>query len=321
MIIIIACAAILFILFFILLNQAYKRTNDYNNYCIDIMTYRKGIPENLKFVNLGSTYSKYAFGACKEMNIDAFDLSLQAQSLEMDKAILQQYIERMDTGCIVVVAVAAACLLLDREDRSNPLYCQILKRKNNPQFKWRDKVESEFPLLVHPKRAKRILTGVEAFESIYDSVPACMTLEESNKELESLVNVWRSLFHLKDLRSIDFSEHNNEMIRKNQQCLCDILDMCKNHRLTPVVVVPPFSERLNCYFSEEFKDIVINHTICESVKKRNVTVLNYQDDAEFQNSPELFVDGGFRLNKRGSMIFLRKLMKDLQKSGIYFCND
>ena len=102
------------------INRKAKSTNAYNNLCIDIKTFRDGLPEKIQLVNTGSTYSKFAFSSLSDKHLNYADFSLQSESLEMDDAILNHYVDRLEPGCVVVV-VAAACLLLYRETGGNLL--------------------------------------------------------------------------------------------------------------------------------------------------------------------------------------------------------
>lgn len=80
--------------------------------------------------------------------------------------------------------------------------------------------------------------------------------------------------------------------------------------------MPPFSKRLNKYFAEEFKECVLNQTINRAIEGMAVPFLDYQDDKMFQEGVWLFSDGGFRLNKQGSKLFIRQMAMDLKRYNI-----
>lgn len=304
---------------FFVLDYLYKKTNDYQNTCIDIKKYREGIPYGLQMVNLGSTYAKFAFGTYDDLGINGCDLSLQAQSLEMDRAILQKYVDHIASGGIVVF-VAAACLLLYREQKDNLLYYQILEKAEDPQYTIQGKIKSAFPLLADPRKIKRLIIDTDAYSDIYATFPLHMEQERSERELKALVGVWETLFSLKDLKGTDLPVGTIDIIQHNSGILSDMLDFCRHKRLVPIVVIPPFSQRLNRYFSVGFKEKVLTRTIQSITIPRDIPFLDYQFDREFQDAPELFADGGFRLNRRGSKIFFRRLAEDLQKYGIVISN-
>lgn len=310
----IATVVALVVLGFLLLSFWYSRTNDYKNARIDIRAFDEGMPDRLEIVNLGSTYSKYAFGASKKLGLNWGDFSLQSQSLEMDYNILKKYVDKITPNGIVVVVVAA-CLMLYREAKQNPLYYEILDKHENPEYRLVQKVKSKFPLLKNPKRAVSIILDKFPYSTIYDNYPGVLSEKQSEAELLDLVNVWKRLFGLKNMKSVDLPDEIMKNIENNQEMLNKIFECCFEHELQPVVVVPPFSERLNCYFSDEFKKIVIEQRIKDCIGERKIPYLNYQDDEYFQKRVELFADGGFKLNERGSTIFIRRFLEDLKNEG------
>ena len=302
------------VLGFLLLDYLYKKTNDYKNQRIDIRAFDEGMQDELQIVNLGSTYSKYAFGASRKLQLKWGDFSLQSQSLEMDYSILKKNVDKIVPNGVVVV-VAAACLMLYKETKPNYLYYEILKKNENPEYSLMQKVKSKVPLLNRPKRAISIFLDKFPYTSVYDNYPNMLSKEQSEDELLDLVNVWKKLFGLKDMKSVELSDNIMNNIQYNQKMLNKIFDCCFEHNLQPVVVVPPFSERLNNFFSDEFEDTVINQKIKECINGREILYLNYQNDDYFQQRTELFCDGGFRLNERGSNIFIRRVLADLEMEG------
>ncbi len=308
------------LLLFLVCNYSYKKTNDYLNSQLDIRGFMDGIQDGLRLVNTGSTYSKFAFSYLKGNNFKYADFSLRSQSLEMDLAVLRRYVCHIAKGGVVVVVVVAPCLLLFREEGRNLQYYSILKSSENPQFHKKDYLKSRFPLAVNPKKILRLLVDQKEIKSIYETCPNQISKQESEAELDNLCNVWRRLFNIKDFVKVQLSEENKKNIERNKNILADILYLCKSRELIPVVVVPPFSERLNKYFSHEFTELVLEKNIREITEKWNVPYLNYQFDEQFQNLPELFADGGFRLNRRGSRIFVDRLCRDLFQYGIKIDN-
>lgn len=307
------------ILFFVLLNCLYKHTNSYINSRLDIQQFDKYQGELFDIVNLGSTYSKYAFGAAKDMKLNHGDFSLQSQSLEMDEKILFEHVDKIAENGVVVVVVAAACLLLHREKSDNLLYADIIK-KCPFSLRLKSIFNKLFPLALHPKRFVKILFDEMYKRDVYDNYTSSLNNEESENELASLNEVWKELFGLRDLKQVKLSDENRNIINQNIEHIHNIILICEKHKLRPIVVIPPFSERLNKYFSIEFKEHIINESINKAVEGRNVPFFDYQYDEYFQKRYQLFVDGGFRLNKKGSTVFLKKLFADLKLHNIVINN-
>ena len=292
---------ILTVCLFLICNYRYKKTNDYLYSRLDIRGFLDGISDGLSLVNTGSTYSKFAFSSLKGNGLKYADFSLRSQSLEMDLAILRRYACHIAKGGIVIVVVDAPCLLLFKESGENLQYYSILKSSEHPCFGGKEYLKSRFPLAVHPKKIVCLLADQKEIKGIYDTYPKQMSKQESERELENLYNIWKSLFKIKDFIHVHLSDENKKNIERNKSILADMLDLCKDRELKPVVVVTPFSERLNKYFSHEFTDSVLEKNIVEITGKRNIPYLNYQFDEYFQkyykeNKEQIQLYGVFPVN-------------------------
>lgn len=298
------------------LDSLYKRTNEYQNTQIYLKDFERLQNSRVKICNLGSTYAKYAFGAFKELKINGVNLALPSQSLEKDWYILNQYIDRLEEDGVVIIPVAA-CLMLFSDTPDSAAFCIILDKKHNPGYSLKKSIKVKYPLLANPKKAKVLLSDVGFhYEFLYDSQPVMMGQETAKQELENLVNVWKRLFGLNDFQSAILSDELKDKIAANQEWLRKIILLCKKKKKKAVVVTTPFSDELNLYFSDVFKNTVLYDPILYVCNCEGVLFMDYQQDPLFRKSPELFVDRGFRLNERGSKIFVRKLMRDLYDLGV-----
>lgn len=302
------------------INRKAKSTNAYNNLCIDIKTFRDGLPEKIQLVNTGSTYSKFAFSSLSDKHLNYADFSLQSESLEMDDAIFNHYVDRLEPGCVVVVVVAAACLLLYRETGENLLYYQILDDKEIPTYSVKTKIKALFPVLKNKRLLKKVLKDDLKWNSIYDSQKVNLSDQESTVYLDGLESAWETLFHLSDLKSTNLTQENYDNINLNVRYLNKIIRKCKEKSLRPVIVVPPFSRKLNDRFSKEFTEKVVDSYLRKVSQEQKVPYLNYQYDEYFQNKDNLYVDKGFRLNYLGSTVFVNRLFSDLKMYGIDISN-
>lgn len=302
------------------INRKAKSTNAYNNSCIDIKTFREGLPNKIQLVNTGSTYSKFAFSSLNDKRLNYADFSLQSESLEMDNAILNHYADRLEPGCVIIVVVAA-CLLLYREMGENLLYYQILNNKEIPTYSVKRKIKSIFPILKNKWLIKKIVKDDLKWNSIYDSQKVNLSERESILYLDKLESAWKSLFYLSDLKSTNLSQENYDNINLNINYLNKIIDTCKEKSLRPVIVVPPFSRKLNDRFSKEFTTKVLDSYLSKISQEQDVPYLNYQFDEYFQDKENLYIDKGFRLNYLGSTVFVNKLFSDLKMYGIDISND
>ena len=286
-------------LFLILLSSIaidffWKKTNYYYNLRI---LYKSFIQKktNFKILNLGSTYAKYAFGTYEDLHINGVNFAMNSQSLFCDKLVLEKYLKNVQKGGIVVIPVVVCLMLFDNNDNQK-LIKQIFK--NHIPQKKRIKMYR-----------KVVKDDLYKLRDIYDGDP-CYCLNCDSK-LDSLEEIWLKLFGLNDLKEINLSENNIRTIKKNTVILEEIVETCLIHDLKPVIVTPPFSKALESRFSSEFKNVVLYKSINTIVEKYNVLFLDYQRNSELFEESGVYIDGGFCLNKRGSKLFLKKLMNDL----------
>lgn len=304
---------------FLYINGKAKSTNAYSNLCIDIKAFRDRLPQKIQLVNMGSTYSKFAFSSLNDKHLNYADFSLQSESLEMDDAIINHYMDRLESGCVVAV-VAAACLLLYREAGENLLYYQILDDKEIPTHSVKKKIKSIFPILKNKRLIKKVFKDDRKWNSIYESQKSNLSEQESMDYLNGLEAAWKNLFHLSDLKSVNLSQENYDNINLNIDYLKKIIGKCKEKSLRPIIVVPPFSRKLNDKFSKEFTDKVVDSYLCQISQELEVPYLNYQYDEYFQIKENLYIDKGFRLNYLGSTMFVNRLFSDLKIYGIDISN-
>ena len=93
------------ILQFCCLNYFYKRTNFYKNQFLTAYDFMNEIPYNLKLAVFGSTYTKFAFNSMKKLRLNAMNFSLDAECLECDKELLDQYGKHISPGAVVIFSL------------------------------------------------------------------------------------------------------------------------------------------------------------------------------------------------------------------------
>ncbi len=318
--------AVLFLILFLIIvgyiciNLLYIRTNDYKNDHLPYRKFNSSISSNLKFVNFGSTYALYAFDGYKDLQLDAFNFSLPSESLEIDRVLLHKYSDKIAHDAVVVFCLAA-CVSYYRYkfvvDKSN--YYGFLGKNEIPCYSFTDYLKYHFPLCGRRiKKVFRIFIDKSKNNSIYSG--PYITEEQSQKNMKSVAECWISLFRLKDMKQADKSEDNEENLQYNIEVLHSMFDFCLEKGWHPIVVIPPFSASLNNYFGEDFIEHSMNRLIKGAIGNKDIPVLNYRTSKEFQNQISFFEDGGFKLNKCGSMNFLKILMKELSSHG-YILNN
>ncbi len=314
------------ILGFLLLNWLYKRTNAYKNQLVTVKGYLDGVPDNLKLACFGSTYAKFAFNALDELNVQSFNFSLDAECLQCDRKLLEQYAKKFSPGCVVVFGLAA-CIACCKEEEVVVFkpwnYFKVLDKKRLPKrlsrsFKYR--LGYHFPLLQNMRQAVRIFFDIPPITDVVENFPSYCSITQARDNMKGMAEGWIKLFHLYDLKKNNLSEENLKRISTNALTLTEMVKYSRNMDCNPVIVIIPSSAELNKHFSDQFVESTLLKMVNDVQKATGVCVFDYRKDEAFQHDPSLFVDGGFRMSKYGSVKFVRQLIRDLNKKGFNLNN-
>jgi len=280
------------------------------------------VPEGLDLAFFGSTYSLYGFGAYDTLQINAFSFAMPAQCLEIDNALLQKHFKKMKSGATVIFCVAA-CLSFYRfsQVKNKSVYYSMLRPTEISGFSISALFKGVFPLWGRRiKSGFRIINDTKRFRDIYVPFEKYISPEQMDKNMKSMADGWITLFGLKNLKERDTSETNSANLSYNATILNGMISMCMQYQLNPVIIIPPFSSKLNQYFASEFLDNSLYSLIVKAKGDLKVPVLDYRLDKDFQSNFNLFLDGGFRLNRVGSRRFIKKVFEDLNHKGYHLTN-
>lgn len=315
LIVIFFCGIVLFLSFGI--NHSYKRTEAYKNSNITKRRILDGIPTHLKIVNFGSNYMMYACNNYENLGIRGFSFSMPAQSLAIDEALLYQYSKNFSKGCIIVFGLAACVPFYSYSYCSDSeKYYDILEKKYLPDYSFKKEIKSL--LVCSLKQLKTALKGILKPEGAITDITYFQRQIGNSEEIESLMQNyakgWMQMFHLRNLKEANFEPCHLKRMEESTQILKRMFSFCKQKGFIPVVVLPPFGDELNKYYSESF----ISKSLKKCIKntEMNIPIFDYRTNPSFQKHPELFLDGAFSLNKRGSLKWMKMFLQDLKKDGI-----
>lgn len=298
------------IVFFILLNILYKKTNYYK---INILQNNKfkEIPSNLEIINLGSSYAKYAFDY-NEVGIKGFNFGVQPQSLAYDFRILKQYKNKLKKNGVIIITIPNFVFaFLDYPiDEYNYKYYSFLNKENILNYSSLKKyLIKYFPLLLQPRKLKYILKDIS--KENMDRLVFVESKEDVKKEAQKRINGWMSQFKLLNINNKEELPLDiKKMFIKTQNLLEEMINYSLSNELKPVIIIPPCSKELNDFFSDEFLEEILYSNI-EKANKNLIPVLNYLKNSEFQDY-HLYM-GVDLLNIKGRKLFTNKVIADLKK--------
>jgi hypothetical protein len=301
------------------LNKLYKRTNAYKNSTLVYADFLIKNDVKKKVLVFGSTYAKYAFDAYRSMRISALNLTLKSQNLNNDLYNLKKYLVNAESDGVAVFVLAPCTLLYTGRKSKVRFYFGNVPGNQGATLKQR--MNYFFPLLTQPQKITRFLADERACVDVYDGIPSTVGAQSIEKGMYNLVEVWKNLFSLENLESSTISPSNMRVVEFNSKIIEEMLDICVNSNIRPIILIPPFSTELNKYFSQEFVYKVLLNQVERVCKEYRTTIFfDYRRDQFFQDKPELFLDGGFLLNRRGSQLLIKRLAEDLKTQGIVFTN-
>lgn len=310
------------IIAYALLNSIYRKSIAYKNANVAIQKYHKDIPENLQLVNLGSTYSMYAFNCYDELRLNAFNFAIDAQSLEMDERLLKRYSSHIASGATIIFGLAA-CVTFYRYSMTlnKTRYYGFLNKKDIPSFSLLCALRHYFPLSLGCMKALlgTIIRHNEE-KGLYSGYPPVLSREAIELNMRAMANGWIKMFHLTDLKQRNTNmdnEHNKDF---NTSLLRSMFEFCLSKGWKPIVVITPFSDILNKYFGDEFINTSLGDMVNKATDRLQVDVLDYRVHPAFQQDYTSFLDGGFRLNKKGSIKFVKLVLNDLNTKGYSLTN-
>lgn len=300
------------VIIYICANLIYKQSGLYRKIHPELLNYLAKVPHELEIINLGSTYARYAFDNYSNLGIRGFNFALEHQTLDYDLRILQYYSNCLADRCIVIIPVAA-CLMLYMDEGSTDLqYYTLFRRSDIPRFSLKTYLLSKMPLLKDSKKILNLLKHEVLGKTKKEYISH--DKEQLTSNMHKLINVWKNLFSLDDLKDIsDLSNRNKQALLHTRNKLKEIVGYCLEKGFRPIIIIPPFSEYLNQFFSDEFVNEILIKNLTEIDAK--IPIFDYRKDALFQDN-RFFSDGGFRLNFWGSEVFMKKFLNDLTLADI-----
>ena len=274
-------------------------------------------PFGLQVVNLGSNTGLYGF-RYDGLDIKTANWAMSPQSFNQDLAILKTYYSFLAPKATVVVPLGpfSSCLK-HYTDIEQLKYYTILHPGVIENFS-KEQQDKAYRLKERPltyarkqmlhgfvQKVKNQVRGVKSLLEL-DYQPLSETGVEQNAL--SFIDGWKKQFKIEDMDT-PLQPHIIEGRKKRVETLKEMFQFCEERGLRMVVVLPPVTKALSSKFSKVFRENYIYSFLREAEIPQNF-FYDYLDDEELSRS-ELYVNCMF-LNKRGAMLFTKKILKDLQ---------
>ena len=296
------------VLLLYLLNIPYRKIDD-DKY-MDLWNLRmlgNQISE-VKIANVGSSHGAYDFtydGLSGE-GYSCFNFGNVSQTYAYDLALLKEYGNYLDDGCVLFIPVSYFSFNNETvgESEAQALsvkYYHCLSPKNIPGYDlFTDIVTAKLPIL-------------SAGEDILDLLPDKLTVfaQEENTDEPEMDEAAVAAFAERAAARFDRHFNNKEtyFLPEREAQLREIIDYCKEHGITPVLITTPFSVYYNAPVPEEFLDRFYS-TINQIASDTSVNYYDYSHDDRFMENLTLFSDSD-HLNETGAKYFMEILEEEV----------
>lgn len=264
----------------------------------------------IEIYNTGSTSSKYAFDY-NSIGINGLNAAMSPQSLEFDHNLLVKLIDNIKPNGIVIITICPFSSILDRYDNrsSNDKYYFILDKNQIDGYSTMRYIYIKLlyitPLIdifIHPSLLKQIIAPVKDNARFTTNK---MSSEELNIDAKKWIKCWQNEFKIPDLDHNVSLKHYDTM-RKNQQIVLDMINICKENNIKPVIVIPPYTKYLENYLSEAVINKYVYDFLSPIKQKTDIRILSYQNDDILTDKDNYF--NSFFFNKKGASLFTKKVV-------------
>ena len=290
------------------MNRAYLPINDQKYLDLDKFIYYLGDDHGkIRVANLGSSHGAYDFiydNITEQGNV-CFNFGLPSQSYEYDYALLKEYGHYMENGSVMLIPVSYFSFNnevtnAEEEQALSVRYYRILSPENIPNYSfYKDIITHKFP----------ILSAGEDILQLFPDLNAVLTAHAANDGIDLNEFIERAQARY----SRHFDNKEEYFLPERIENLYDIIDYCKNHDITPVLITTPFSIYYNDLVPQDFLQ-EFYATIGNISHDTSVNYYDYSHDERFYDNLEYFSDSD-HLNETGALYFTDMLWDEVEELG------
>ena len=298
-----------FVIVLLLLNMKYVSTNHWkaeNN-----VWKFNFVPDDIEFANFGSSHGELSFIYNDYPEYTTFNFGLKAQTFFWDYGILQQYIDKFAPKAVVILPVSYFWITRRSLDYSGLRlrYYRFLEKDYFDEWNPLELLQySKFPVLT---------SGKDIFNCVWD-VPSS-EIDIFNERTTFLTEDEMLEYCQKRFRDVTLpeDEKGEEGYKQNFAEICQLVKLCLDNDLQPVLVTTPIVTQLNDMYEDygNFFETFYNFIAEVQAQFPGVPYFDYSHDTDFSPKFELFTDGD-HLNVYGARAFTARVVADLQNAGL-----
>ena len=288
------------------LNKPYKKINDAKYQDVLKFSTLGTWYTTIEVGNLGSSHGAYDFNydSLTECGYECFNFANTSQSYDYDYAVLKEYIQYMSEDSIMLIPVSYFSfnneVVNENEAEAMSLrYYHFLSPKNIPNYDpYIDITTNKLPIL---SAGEDIIKLLPDFKLSLIALAA----EDNGIDMEEFTR------RAQERYSRHFDNKEEYFLPERIQNLYDIINYCKEHDITPILITPPFSSYYQDLVSESFLQEFQN-TINAIASGTDVEYYDYSCDNRFRDNLEYFMDAD-HLTEEGAAYFMEILINEIPK--------
>lgn len=257
----------------------------------------------VKIANVGSSHGAYDFTYDKltEAGYSCFNFGNVSQTYLYDLALLKEYGNYLDEGCVLFIPVSYFSFNNEtvNETEAQALsvkYYHCLSPKNIPDYDlYTDIVTTRLPVLSAGKDLLKLLPDLNLSLIVFAKEEGIDESEFANRAAQRFDR--------------HFNNKETYFLPERKEQLLSLIDYCREHEITPVLITTPFSSYYNELVPESFLDDFYSTINCIS-SDACVSYYDYSHDKRFHDNLFYFSDSD-HLNEEGAAYFMEILEEEI----------
>jgi hypothetical protein len=254
---------------------------------------------DVEIANIGSSHGAYDFvyDELQEEGYSCFNFGNVSQTYNYDYAMLKEYGKYIDDGCLLFIPVSYFSfnneVVNDTEAQALSVkYYHCLSPENMPDYDlFTDIVTTKLPIL-------------SAGEDILKLLPD-FNLSIIALAADDGIDAEEFARRAQDRYDRHFNNKDEYFMPERIEELYTIIDYCREHDITPVLITTPFSKYYRDLVADDFLQ-EFNETVTKIADDTGVSYYDYSDDPRFYDNLDYFSDSD-HLNETGAAYFMEIL--------------
>lgn len=253
--------------------------------------------------NVGSSHGLYDFNydALTERGYQCFNFANTSQSYDYDYALLKEYGRYLAKDSVLLIPVSYFSfnneVVNETEMEAMSIrYYRCLSPENIPDYNlYTDIVTHKLP----------ILSAGEDILKLFPKLNLSLTVFAADDG----INEEEFADRAQERYSRHFDNKEEYFMPERIEELYEMIDYCKEHEITPVLITTPYSKYYRDLVSEEFLR-EFESVITKITNDTGVSYYDYSYDSRFRGNLSYFMDAD-HLNDEGAAYFMEILLEEI----------